>query len=543
MKGIIKKYVFGALVASVFLSACSATKDALKTTPLKIDTKKNLDNAVMSKYKNTITSADLKEYLYVVASDGFEGRNTASRGLKLAAEYITNFYSANGLVGPVKGKANPYLQPIPFYEKKMIGAKMSAGGVTFENNKDFAAINSSNCDKQVEAVFGGYGVDLPDYKDLANLDLKGKALVLISGEPLDSEGRRLFEKSQQDFLSSEKLKSLGITDLIFTMPRQETWDAQAPYLSYISETLKPMHQVDPSELEVDRSFNRFLMSPSKVAAIFGMTPKAYFEKVQSYLDQRKPLGGTFEPKPLKIMVSMVEAEITSNNLAAYIEGTDLKEEILVISSHYDHVGIAGGQIHNGADDDGSGTVGVMEIAQAFAKASREGYRPRRSILFLNVTGEEKGLFGSAYYTDVSPIFPLENTIADLNIDMIGRVDPKHENSGDYVYVIGSDMLSTDLHNIHERVAKKNFPDFELDYLYNGKEHPERFYYRSDHYNFAKNNIPVIFYFNGTHADYHKPTDTPDKINYELLAKRAQLVFATAWELANIDERPVVDKAE
>jgi len=161
MKEIIKKYVFGALVASLFLSACSATKDAAKTIPLKIDTKKNLDNAVMTKYKNTITSADLKEYLYVVASDGFEGRNTASRGLKLAADYITNFYHENGLVGPVKGKANPYLQPIPFYEKKMIGASMSTNGITLENNKDFAPINSINCDKKVEVVFGGYGVDLP----------------------------------------------------------------------------------------------------------------------------------------------------------------------------------------------------------------------------------------------------------------------------------------------------------------------------------------------------------------------------------------------
>jgi len=232
----------------------------------------------------------------------------------------------------------------------------------------------------------------------------------------------------------------------------------------------------------------------------------------------------------------------SENVVAFIEGSEFPDEIVVISAHYDHVGVdAEGNIYNGADDDGSGTVAMLEIAEAFQEAVKDGYQPRRSILFLHVTGEEKGLLGSKYYTE-NPIFPLENTVTDLNTDMIGRIDPEHEGKEDYIYLIGSDKLSTDLHNLSEEVNNK-YVNLELDYKYNDDNDPNRFYYRSDHYNFAKHNIPVIFYFNGTHADYHKPTDTPDKIEYELLAKRAKLIFYTAWEVANRDERLVVDKAQ
>lgn len=230
----------------------------------------------------------------------------------------------------------------------------------------------------------------------------------------------------------------------------------------------------------------------------------------------------------------------SENVVAFIEGSEKPEEILVISSHYDHVGMDDeGNVFNGADDDGSGTVAILEIAEAFMKAKEDGYHPKRSILFLNVTGEEKGLVGSKFYTD-NPIFPLANTVANLNIDMIGRIGTGMENAGDYVYLIGSDKISTELHDLSEAVNKK-YLNVNLDYTFNDENDPNRFYYRSDHYNFAKNNIPVIFYFNGVHADYHKISDTPDKINYDLLAKRAKLVFLTAWEVANRDERPFIDK--
>lgn len=230
----------------------------------------------------------------------------------------------------------------------------------------------------------------------------------------------------------------------------------------------------------------------------------------------------------------------SENVLAYIKGTSLPEEVLVISSHYDHVGIDDeGNIFNGADDDGSGTVAILEIAEAFKKAKEDGYGPKRSILFLNVTGEEKGLVGSKFYTD-NPVFPLAQTVTNLNIDMIGRIGEGKEEAGDYVYLIGSDKLSTELHELSEAVNQK-YLNMELDYKYNDENDPNRFYYRSDHYNFAKNDIPIIFYFNGVHEDYHRPTDTPDKIEYDLLAKRAKLVFLTAWEVANRESRPFVDK--
>ncbi|MFZ2284052.1 MAG: M28 family metallopeptidase [Lutibacter sp.] len=230
----------------------------------------------------------------------------------------------------------------------------------------------------------------------------------------------------------------------------------------------------------------------------------------------------------------------SENVLAFIKGSEKPDEILVISAHYDHLGMdKDGEIYNGADDDGSGTVAVMAIAEAFQKAVEDGNGPKRSILFLHVTGEEKGLLGSKYYVNF-PIFRLENTVSNLNIDMIGRSDEAHENEPNYVYLIGSDKLSKELHNLSEEMNNK-FTKLDLDYTYNLDSDPNRFYYRSDHYNFAKNNIPVIFYFNGTHENYHRISDTPDKINYELLAKRTQLVFYTAWEIANRENRILVDK--
>ncbi len=229
----------------------------------------------------------------------------------------------------------------------------------------------------------------------------------------------------------------------------------------------------------------------------------------------------------------------SENVVAFIEGSEKPEEVIVLSAHYDHVGAQEGEIYNGADDDGSGTVAMLEIAEAFQAAVANGQGPKRSILFLHVTGEEIGLYGSRYYTE-NPIYPLANTVCNLNTDMIGRIDPDKADNPNYVYLIGSDKLSQELHDLSEAVAKE-YSDLELDYKFNDDNDPNRFYYRSDHYNFAKNNIPVIFYFNGVHEDYHRPTDTPDKIEYDLLKKRTQLIFQTAWEVANREERITADK--
>ncbi|GAB1858029.1 M28 family metallopeptidase [Flavobacteriaceae bacterium MHTCC 0001] len=237
---------------------------------------------------------------------------------------------------------------------------------------------------------------------------------------------------------------------------------------------------------------------------------------------------------------MERAENDSENVIAFIKGKERPEEVLIISAHLDHIGVTNDSlINNGADDDGSGTVAIMEIAEAFKLAEKNGNGPVRSVAFLHVTGEEIGLFGSRFYTDEDPIFPLKKTIANLNMDMIGRVDDKHKDNPNYIYIIGSDRLSTELHKVSDSIGKAT-ENIELDYTYNGENDPNRFYYRSDHYNFAKHDIPSIFYFNGIHDDYHKPTDTPDKINYGLLEARTRLIFCTAWELANRNERLKLD---
>src|SRR5690554_3745994 len=228
----------------------------------------------------------------------------------------------------------------------------------------------------------------------------------------------------------------------------------------------------------------------------------------------------------------------SENIWVYFEGGEKKDEVIVISAHYDHVGMKNNEIYNGADDNGSGTSALLEIADALVQAKKEGHTPKRSILFLHVTGEEYGLHGSRYYT-ANPVLSLENTVVNINIDMIGRHSFGKENNDNYVYVIGSDRLSTDLHRLSEQA--NNYIGLELDYTYNDLNDPNRFYYRSDHYNFVRKGIPAIFYFGGVHEDYHQVGDTADKIDYPLFTKRTQLAFVTAWKLANAENRPVVDK--
>ncbi|MFT5848173.1 MAG: Zn-dependent M28 family amino/carboxypeptidase [Psychroserpens sp.] len=250
-----------------------------------------------------------------------------------------------------------------------------------------------------------------------------------------------------------------------------------------------------------------------------------------------PLGSKYYQNVPKSFFS--EDLKKSQNVIAYVKGREFPEEVIVISAHSDHEGYTDTEIYNGADDNGSGTAAVMEMAQAFQKAALEGSGPKRSIVFLHLTGEEVGLKGSKYYTKY-PVFSMRNTVANLNIDMIGRIDDAHENNPNYIYLIGSDRLSTQLHYISE-AANTEFTKLELDYKLNSDNDPNQYYFRSDHYNFAQKGVPVIFYFNGEHDDYHQPTDTPEKIDYELLEKRTKLIFATAWYLANSDKRIVVDQ--
>ncbi|MBK7649457.1 MAG: M28 family peptidase [Flammeovirgaceae bacterium] len=281
----------------------------------------------------------------------------------------------------------------------------------------------------------------------------------------------------------------------------------------------------------------FIVSPEMAGKFFNTTNEKLTKAIQSRQVSKIKLAS------IQYSIKQSITSVMSENILGYLEGTDKKDEVVVVTAHYDHVGISqhaeGDKINNGADDDGSGTVAVLAIAKAFAQAKKEGNGPRRSILFMTVTGEEKGLLGSEYYSE-HPVYPLDKTVVDLNIDMIGRRDPQHKDSAPYVYVIGSDRLSSELHVLSER-TNKTYTNLIFDYLYNAEDHPDKIYYRSDHWNFAKKNIPIVFYFDGIHEDYHKPSDEVDKIEFDLLALRAKNVFHLAWEIANRDTRLVVDK--
>ncbi|MEL6483388.1 MAG: M28 family peptidase, partial [Bacteroidota bacterium] len=381
-------------------------------------------------------------------------------------------------------------------------------------------------------VYLGYGIEDKGYSDYEGLDVTNKIVLIKAGEPKDDKGNYIisggllpsaWSNMSEGIGKKSKLAiEKGAIGVLYV-------DAQnyARYEGYFN--FMKNNESGRMSLAAETNNNFLIMLKTDVAKT--LVPEMETEHTPKMVESEIVLN-----------IKSGNETVNSENVVAFIKGSEKPEEYVVISSHLDHIGVsANGQINNGADDDGSGTVALLEIAEAFKTAKADGFGPKRSIVFLHVTGEEKGLLGSKYYTDYDPIFPLEQTVANLNIDMIGRIDPKREGNRNYVYLIGSDKLSTDLHELSEAVNEK-YMNIELDYTYNDDNDPNRFYYRSDHYNFAKNNIPIIFYFNGTHADYHKPGDTPDKINYDLLENRARLVFHTAWEVANRPEKVVVDKA-
>ena len=244
---------------------------------------------------------------------------------------------------------------------------------------------------------------------------------------------------------------------------------------------------------------------------------------------------------IQISLQKTTSHLQSTDVIGILPGTDKKSEYVFVTAHYDHLGMHDSVIYYGADDDGSGTTSVLTIAQAFAAARDKGILPRRTMVFMTVSGEEKGLWGSEYFTN-HPTVSLDSVAVDLNIDMVGRIDPerRYGDSTNYVYTIGEDKLSSDLQPIQDSINNK-YAKLELDRKFNDPNDPNRFYYRSDHYNFASKGVPVIFYFNGTHADYHKPTDTVDKINFDVMAKRVKLVYYTAWAMANHDTMLKRDK--
>ncbi|WP_397362380.1 M28 family peptidase [Olleya sp. R77988] len=519
------KSIFSIATLSLLLVACGSSQKGNKT---------NTKDADPSVYAQTITQQDLKTALYTYASDEFEGRETGEEGQKKAVNFIKEHYIKYGV--PAAKKDGNYFQNVPLEKQSKPDVALNINGKTLKNLEDFVSINPMETSqlKATDIVNLGYGIEDDKFSSYTNApDIKGKVVFFMTGEPKNQDGTYVisgtkkeskWSKFRQEFaLKRDIAKKKGAKAVLYYNPQVFAMAA----IRYGGSSGRM------SLVGNDKNMFFFLVNTETVKAIFNKDITNFdsafkAESVKTNFD----LDFTNNSKSL-----------SSENVAAIIKGTEKPEEYIILSAHLDHEGVKNGEVYNGADDDGSGTVALIEIAEAFAKAKKAGHGPKRSIVFLNVTGEEKGLLGSRHYTDNDPILPLANTVANLNIDMIGRTDPKRkEGNRNYIYLIGSDKLSTELHNISEEVNSK-YANVELDYTYNDDNDPNRFYYRSDHYNFAKNNIPVIFYFNGTHDDYHQPSDTPDKIEYDLLENRTRLVFYTAWELANRDQRIVVDKKE
>lgn len=465
-------------------------------------------------FANSITEENLKKVLFTIAGKDFEGRETATAGQRKAASYIEDYFKSAGLQpGNPDGSYQLYY---PVFQDSLVSARIKINEQPFELFKDFD-INLSNHPSTImgsEIVFAGYGIADSTNDDYAGLDVRGKIVLMLNGIPparLQSQIRTGTYNPYKKQDDAQQRGAIAIMIIQDNFPFEPMPAKGKMYLNAYKKINRP---------------NTWYISEKMAEAIMG----------SDYADAKK---GNMHPKAydinLLLELNKITAHLQSSDVLGYLEGTDLKDEFLVISAHYDHLGMNGDVIYYGADDDGSGTTSLLEIAKAFSKAKAEGKGPRRSILFLANSGEEKGLWGSAYYTD-HPSFPLDKTTADLNIDMIGRIDPnrQHGDSTNYVYIVGDDKLSSDLHRISE-TANKKYTKLELDYKFNDPKDPERIYYRSDHYNFARYGVPIIFYFDGIHKDYHQPTDTPDKINYDLLAKRAKLVFYTAWEMANRNE--------
>lgn len=458
-------------------------------------------------FAQTITEEDLSKHLHIVAADSMEGRYTGSEGQKKAAKYIANHFENIGLLPTSidENGSKSYFQTFRMVKQKWSDTYIQVAGKKFEFMKDIFAIGYAQKLKQVQKWQTIY---YKDEKQALKGRNKNKAVFL-----------KKFGKKQEREEFVKDIKHKGAVAVFFVVNEDEFADE----VSYNKYNIKYGAKYLAGEKDQDEIL--FYVSTKVTDTIF-----------EQNKGSRKKITVGFSVNE--------EVEFESSNIAGLLEGTDKKDEYVILTAHYDHVGKdRKGNVFNGADDDGSGTVTVLEIAEAFAKASEEGNRPRRSIVFMTVTGEELGLHGSRYYTDVAPIFPLSQTVANLNIDMVGRIGGDYIKKEDpnYVYLIGSDKLSTELHNLSENAQKTYVPDMKLDYKYNDENDPNRFYYRSDHYNFAKNNIPIIFYFNGVHPDYHRTSDTVDKIHFPKMTKIGRLVFHTAWEIANREEKLKVDK--
>ncbi len=476
-------------------------------------------DTVAMRYAATITEADLRAKLNILASDSFGGRETGTEGQRMAAEYIKEQFRSYGILPvPDAGRKgmlpDGYQQRYPLERTHLGGISLKVDGKPYQFMEDYFYF-AEHQHKAMEAS----EVMVLTPVSLGGTQLGGGSKVVMLLEP---EGTTTDPRTQ----AGEAMEAIRKTNTeVLLLVNRDARNMMAYYSPYITDGRMRLLQDDRKAESQVRQVQVIVITPELAQSILDhgrmSLKRAYRTALKKRVIIKVPLQFGYESR---------NERIDAENVLAYVEGTDKKGEIVAITAHYDHIGMKDGEVYNGADDDGSGTVAVLEMAQAFAKAKAEGHGPRRSMLFMTVSGEEKGLLGSEWYT-MHPVFPLDSTVADLNIDMIGRTDTVHGDSSRYVYVIGSRRISTELGGLIEQ-ENATWTHLNLDYTFDADSDPNRFYYRSDHYNFAKHGVPIAFFFNGVHADYHGPYDEVNKIRFDLLRSRTLLVFYTAWALAN-----------
>ncbi|MPY87077.1 MAG: M28 family peptidase [Luteitalea sp.] len=492
-----------------------------------------------------ITAADLRSHLTFIAADELEGRSTPSRGLDTAARYIASHLSRWGL--EPAGDSDTYFQRIVLVARRVDRntSRVTLGRRAFTHGEDFLA-GSTPGKMSGPLVYVGHGHVIKERRvnPYAGLDIKGKVIVAHDALPDGVRRADLKGKKSVDWddpmSAAERLGAVGIVYLpsyrTLTMWRRTAERPMYAVEKFQSDERAPLPSITASAALVGALFDDEKVTPEAVlaGAISGKPAKPFA------LEGRKVLTAT---------VALTTRHAQTQNVVAVVEGADpkLRHECVALGAHYDHVGLGTGSgdiIYNGADDDGSGTTALLAMAEVFATVSP---RPKRSVLFTWHAGEERGLWGSEYFTRF-PTVPLDRIVAQLNIDMIGRsrkpgdTNPANSNltGPDATYVIGSTLMSTELERI-SRDVNAGLLNLKFDYKYDAPDDRERLFYRSDHYNYAKHNIPVIFYFSGLHEDYHDVGDSADKIDYAKMEKVARTIYATARTLADRPRRPAVDK--
>jgi hypothetical protein len=489
---------------------------------------------------NTITAEDLKKHLSVLASDALEGRETGEKGNEMAAAYLSKMFENYGLTAV--GDNQSYLQPIDMSSVRWEKIDLTVNGKEYRHLWDFFALHEGNEGGEElnidELVFVGYGIEDGKINNYKNTDINGKTVLMYGGEPMDENGNSVItgnsttsDWTNDPFKKIELAKAKGAKTVFIIADKFKQQIAQnRKFLIGPSVKLKPLETIKEV---TERDFQYIVLSPELAKDMIGKKLKKV-KKTRAKISNGKMTKGFKVKSDITGHMIKRSQSRTTANVIGVLPGKhpEKKKQHIIVTAHFDHLGKRGEDIFNGADDNGSGTSTVLELAEAFTTAAAFGHGPDRSIIFLLVSGEEKGLLGSKFYTDY-PIIPLEDIMVDVNIDMVGRTDDKHVNPR-YIYVIGADRMSTTLHDVNEDVNKR-FENLELDYTYNAEDDPNRYYYRSDHYNFAIKGIPAIFFFNGTHADYHRPSDTIDKIQFDKMTSIGRHIFHLIWELGNREE--------